>query len=238
MAALAVRVTRNSRRVGWPSVASVSDPFEFSSATDISPSAPYLQQSRPPSLWPGASAVASEDPRQWPSSAWLSSVSRFRWRQELHADWRRRLSEDPGRFQSAILGVNPANEQRVRILIGDGEMFSRGFDSKMPRGFSSRILLFNVFECAFVLIDSKYHQAFVPAIRGIEVFPGRLDSDLSWEIGAVIIRWKRRYRLEFLQSTCLRKVGERGDRGVEFVDDVGETAVRVERSCGAGRRRV
>ena len=82
----------------------------------------------------------------------------------------------------------------------------------MPRGFSSRILLFNVFECAFVLIDSKYHQAFVPAIRGIEVFPGRLDSDLSWKIGAVIIRWKRRYRLEFLQSTCLRKVGERSDR--------------------------
>src|SRR5260370_33537982 len=85
--------------------------------------------------------------------------------QKYHARRRRRLCENARGLQPAVVGVDPASQDRIGILVGHRQMFCRWLEAKVTGRFSARALFLHIFERAFVAINFEQHDAVVTALR-------------------------------------------------------------------------
>src|SRR5262245_36684852 len=121
------------------------------------------------------SAIAAPAARRTVRREIRSLISALRLWQELQAHRRRRVGEDARRLQPSAAGVDARHEDRVRILVADGEIRRRWIEAEVPRREAGGPLFLDVGERALVRVDCEQHDAVVAAIRRVQPPAGRVD---------------------------------------------------------------
>src|SRR5262249_159103 len=94
------------------------------------------------------------------------------------------------------------------ILIGNGEIFSGGVETKMAWRFSAAGLFADTLKGSFFLVDLKYRDRIPSAIRYVDEFSVRMDGNFGPAVMAAEIVRQNGYSLHFGERSGFRIIGK------------------------------
>src|SRR5208283_3160840 len=123
-------------------------------------------------------------------------------------------------------GVYAKDHDGIGVLVFGEQKAPRGINGKVARFFASRGEFTGWPKHPAGGIDRENSDSVVATVGGEQPFAVWMHGDFGVVIPALEILWERGDNLEILEYSFPRIIGKRGDRGVQFADNVEELAVR------------
>ena len=133
-----------------------------------------------------------------------------------------------GGCQFSVIEIDAKYHDIVGSLIGHEQEFSRGINVEIARCFALSGEVIHQSQSSGAAVDGEEGNAVVSAIRGVEELSAGMHVDFSGVVNAGEVLGKSRNRIKLLKSASAWIVGKRGDRRLQFIDYVGELAVRMK----------